>query len=134
MDYETIDAEVADLVYQLQTADQETIAAHQTRLRAMAGQIADELWRRRALQRVDKLPELIRPRPGTSPEYSRAVTLVGRAHGLEGPVEARIAELERTKQLVAELARQAPPGEYLTIMRMNGSLVRMIERLESSAG
>jgi hypothetical protein len=134
VNYEIIDAEVVHLIYELQTADDETIASHQARLRAMAEQIPDDLWRRRALQRVGTLPELIRPRLGTSPQYSQAVTLVGRAHGLEGPVDERIAEVKRTKRLVAELARQAPRHEYMTIMRMNSSLVRMIERLESRVG
>lgn len=131
MDYETIRAEVVELSYRLWDADDETIAEHQARLQALAEQIPDELWRRRALQRVRKLPQLVRPRLGSSPQYSQAVTLVGRAHGLEGPVEARIAELDRTMTQVAELARQAPRSEYMAILRMNSSLKRLIAHLAS---
>lgn len=134
MDYDTIDAEVRQLIYELLDADDEVIASHQARLRVMAEQIPDDLWRRRALQRVGTLPALIRPNLGTSPQYSEAVTIVGRAHGLQGPADERLAELRRTKSRVAELARQAPRDEYMTIMRMNSSLKRLIQRLESSDG
>jgi len=133
MDYETVNEQILNLAWDLRTADDATVADHQARLRLMAEQITDDLWRRRALQRVNKLPELIRgPQPGKSPEYSQAVSLVGRAHGLEGPTDERIAELKRTKRMVADLARQAPRNEYMTIMRMNSSLVRLIEWLESA--
>lgn len=134
MDYDAIHDEIIELRYRLWDADEETIAAHQTRLRAMAEQIPDDLWRRRALQRIGTLPELIRPNLGTSPQYSEAVTIVSRAHGFEGPVEERLAELKRTKTRVAELARQAPRDEYMTIMRMNSSLKRLIQRIEASDG
>ncbi len=128
MDYETIDAELQELTFTLRGADEAVVKANMTRLRGMAEQISDDQWRRRALQRIEKLPALIAgPQPGKSPQYSEAVILVARVHGDERPLPERIAEAERTKAKVAELARQAHSDERMTILRMNSSIARLIE-------
>jgi hypothetical protein len=132
VDYDTISAEVRRLSYDLLGAAQTAVAAEQARLRRLAAEIKDDVSRRSALARIDALPGLVAgPRLGTSPQYEQAVALVGRAHGLTGPVTDRIAEARRIREAIGELARQAPTDESTTILRMNSTVARMIEDLEA---
>jgi hypothetical protein len=134
VDFEAFDAQLLELADSLQGADEATVAAEVVRLKALAGQIADERSRRLALIRADKLPELITgPKPGTSPQYQRASTLVGQVLADKGSRLDRIAHAERAKAEIAALSRQAPRRESMTILRMNSSLVRLIERLRNSS-
>lgn len=132
MDYEAFDAQLLELADSLRGADESTVAAEIVRLKALAGQIADERSRRLALIRAEKLPEFISgPKPGTSPEYLRASTLLGQALADKGSPLERIAHAERAKTEIAALSRQAPRRESMTILRMNSTLVRLIERLRN---
>ncbi|MFD3403488.1 hypothetical protein ACFWUU_22580 [Kribbella sp. NPDC058693] len=134
MDYEAFDAQLLELADSLRGADEPTVAAEIVRLKALAGQIADERSRRLALIRAEKLPEFISgPKPGTSPQYLRASTLLGQALADKGSPLERIAHAERVKTEIAALSRQAPRRESMTILRMNSSLVRLIERLRDGS-
>lgn len=64
-----------------------------------------------------------------SSQYRQAVALVSRVHGWQGQDAERMAEAERVSWIIADLARQAPVEEALTIKRMNSSLARLIEAL-----
>lgn len=130
MDFEAFDAQVLELADSLQGADEATVAAEVVRLKALAGQIADERSRRLALIRAEKLPELISgPKPGTSPQYWQAARLVTQVVNDKRSAADRIAHAERAKSDIAALSRQAPVRESMTILRMNSTLVRLIERL-----
>jgi hypothetical protein len=130
VDYDAFDAELLELADSLQGADESTVAAEVARMKALAEQITDERSRGHALIRAAKLPELITgPRPGTSPQYQRASALVAQVLIDESSPAERIAHAERAKTEIAELSRQAPRRESMTILRMNSSLVRFIERL-----
>lgn len=132
MDYETVSAEVRRLSYDLRGAGEATVAAEQSRLRGLADQIEDEVSRRSAHARVEALPRLLGgPKLGTSPEYAEAVTLVGRAHGLTGPATQRLSEARQIRARIRELAGQAPANESAVILRMNSSVARMIDDLET---
>jgi hypothetical protein len=72
------------------------------------------------------------PKPGTSPEYWRAASLVTEVVNGKGSPAERIAHAERAKAEIAALSRQAPRRESMTILRMNSGLVRLIERLRSA--
>ncbi|MFC6162825.1 hypothetical protein [Kribbella jiaozuonensis] len=134
MDYEAFDAQLLELADSLRGADEPTVAAEIVRLKALAGQIADERSRRLALIRAEKLPEFISgPKPGTSPQYERASTLLGQALADKRSPLERIAHAERVKTEIAALSRQAPRRESMTILRMNSSLVRLIERLRDGS-
>lgn len=133
MDYEEVSAEVRRLSHELRDATPDQITAAQDRLRGMAATIGDDVSRRSALARVSALPRLIGgPRPGTSPQYDEATSLAGRAHGLVGTPAERIAEAARLRDRITELAAQAPVGESGAILRMNGSITRLIADLEAS--
>jgi|SRR6266508_1520717 hypothetical protein len=130
MDYDTIEDEIQDLIWDLQDADQATIAGHVGRLRAKAVHITDDRWRQNALERIDALPRLVAGPPlGRSPQYSQAVRLAAQVHGATGSIEERIAAAERTATEIAELARRAPADEYMVIKRMNSSIARIIDAL-----
>ncbi len=133
MDYEEVSAEVRRLSHALRDATPAEIEAEQARLRAAAETIGDDVSRRSALARVSALPRLIGgPRPGSSPQYDEATSLAGRAHGLVGTPEERIAEAARLRERITELAAQAPVQESGAILRMNGSISRLIADLEAS--
>jgi hypothetical protein len=135
MDYDAVDAEVQELSYTLRDADAATVTAEVDRLRGLAGQIADETARRRALARIERLPQLIAGPPvGTSPQYERATQLVGAAHSAQGTPDDRIAFAERATAELTRLAGEAPPNEAGTILRMNSSLARLIEDLRAGNG
>jgi hypothetical protein len=128
MNYEAIDVQLQELAFTLRGAARTTVDAEMARLRRIAMQITDDLWRTRALQRVEELPDLVRGPPlGNSAQYSQAVSLVGRVHGFKGSSDERIAEADRVSRVVAGLADQAPPDERVPIRRMNSSLLRLIE-------
>ncbi|SRR6266542_96791 len=130
MDYETIEDEIQDLIWDLHDADQATIGGHMDRLRAKAEQITDDRWRENAISRIADLPRLIAGPPlGRSPEYSQAVRLAAQAHGATGSAEERIAICDRIMTQIAELASRAPAEEYMVIKRMNSSIVRTISAL-----
>ncbi|HZX05042.1 hypothetical protein [Kribbella sp.] len=132
VDYDTVDAQVLALADSLSEADDATVAAEVARLKALAEQIPDEDDRRLAVIRVQKLPELIRgPQPGTSSQYWRAASLVTQAVNDNGSTADRIAHAERAKSEIAALSEQAPVRESMTILRMNSTLVRLIERLRN---
>lgn len=127
--YDDVDAQVLDLADELQDADEATVAAEVARLTALAEQIEDESSRRRAVIRAEKLPELIRgPQPGTSSEYWRAAALVTQVVNDEGTSTEQITHAERAITEIGALARQAPRHEFRTILRMNSTLKRLIER------
>jgi hypothetical protein len=130
MDFNTIEDQIQRLIWDLDDADEATIAMHMDRLREQAAQIEDDRWRQSALERIDDLPGLIEGPPlGQSPQYSQAVRLAAKVHGATGSVEDRLAEAERTATQIAELASQAPADEYMVIKRMNGSIKRTIGAL-----
>jgi hypothetical protein len=127
MDYDTIEDEIQDLIWDLHDADQDAIATHMDRLRVRAEQITDDRWRERALSRIASLPRLIGPAPlGQSPEYSEAVRLAALAHGSTGSAEQRIAFCDGIMTQIAELADRAPGAESIVIRRMNSSIARII--------
>jgi hypothetical protein len=132
VDFDTFDAQLLELAASLRGADEATVAAEIVRLKALAGQIADERSRQLALIRAEKLPEFISgPKPGTSPQYWRAASLVTQVVNDKGSAADRIAHAERAKSEIAALSEQAPVRESMTILRMNSTLVRLIERVRS---
>lgn len=132
MDFEAFDAQLLELADSLQGADEATVAAEVVRMKALAEQIADDRSRRLALIRAAKLPEFVNgAQPGTSPQFERASTLVAQVLGGKGSPADRIAHAERVKSEIAALSQQAPPRESMTILRMNSTLVRLIERLRN---
>jgi len=127
--YDDVDAQVMDLADELQDADEATVAAEVARLTALAEQIEDESARRRAVIRAEKLPELIRgPQMPGSPEYRQASTLLAQVLNDQGPAADQIAHAERVQAEIGTLAQAAPPRESRTILRMNSTLQRLIER------
>lgn len=130
MDYDAVNAQVKSAAESLRGADERTVAAEVERLEALAEQIADEDSRTMALIRVRKLPELISgPKAPTSPEFQRASTLLAQVLVDKGTPAERIAHAERVKSQIGELSRQAPVRESMTILRLNSTLARLIERL-----
>jgi hypothetical protein len=67
--------------------------------------------------------------PGASPQYWQAARLVTQVVNDKGSAADRIAHAERAKSEIAALSKQAPVRESLTILRMNSTLVRLVERL-----
>jgi hypothetical protein len=131
VDYDTVDAQVRELSDSLQGADHATVAAEVSRLRGLAAQIPDKLWRARAMARADRLPELISGAPaGGSEQFKRATQLVGEVMGAQGSPDKRIAAAEVAIREIATLADQAPAEESGTILRMNSSLARLVEELQ----
>ncbi|TDW15721.1 hypothetical protein EV650_7213 [Kribbella kalugense] len=132
MDFEAFDAQLLELADSLLGADEATVTAEVARLKALAEQITDERSRRLALIRAEKLPQLIEgPKPGTSPQFQRASALVAQVLGDKSSPAERIAHAGRAKAEIAALSKQAPPRESMTILRMNSTLVRLIERLRN---
>lgn len=131
VDYDAVSAEVKSLAHTLRDADEATVAAEMERLENLAEQIVDEDARMTALIRVRKLPELINgPKAPTSPEFKRASALLAQVLVDKGTPAERIAHAERVKREIGELSRQAPVRESMTILRLNSTLVRLIERLQ----
>lgn len=132
--YDVIDAEVRRLTTALRDAPADAVAAEQDRLRRSAVEIGTELWRSRALRRIDELARLVaRPGIGSSPEYRQANALAGRVLArTDGDPGSRIAEAERTIAAIDELARHAPVEEAMVIRRLNGPLVRLVERIRTT--
>jgi hypothetical protein len=129
-DYEQLDAQLRELLFSLPGSDAVTIAAESARLRAQAEQIDDEVWRERAISRADRLPQLVAaPQGGSSPEFREAERLIAQGLSAQGSAQERIAEAERLSRQIGELARRAPARESTAILRMNGSLHRLISRL-----
>jgi hypothetical protein len=129
VDYDAFDAQLLELADSLQGADEATVAAEVARMKALAEQISDERSRGHALIRAGKLPELINgPKPGTSPQYWRATTLMAQVINDEGSSSDQIEHAERVITEIGALARQAPPREFRTILRMNSTLKRLIDR------
>ncbi|MEV4260475.1 hypothetical protein [Kribbella sp. NPDC049584] len=129
MDYDAFDAQLLELADSLRGADEATIAAETARMKALAEQIPDERSRGHALIRAKKLPDLITgPKPGTSPEYWRASTLMAQVINNESSPSEQIEHAERAIREIGALARQAPPRESRTILRMNSTLKRLIDR------
>jgi hypothetical protein len=132
VDFDAFDAQLLALADSLQGADEATVAAEVVRMKAVAEQIEDDRSRRLALIRAEKLPEFVGgAQPGTSPQFERASTLVAQVLADEGTPAERIAHAERAKAEIATLSEQAPPRESMTILRMNSTVVRLIERLRS---
>jgi hypothetical protein len=131
VDYDTVDAQVRELSDSLQGADRATVAAEVSRLRGLAARIPDQLWRARAMARVDRLPELISgAAAGGSEQFERATQLVGDVMGAQGSPDERIAAAELAIREIATLADHAPAEESGTILRMNSSLARLVEELQ----
>jgi hypothetical protein len=132
VEFEDFDAQLLELAESLQGADEATVAAGIVRMKALAEQIPDERSRRLALIRAEKLSEFVNgAQPGTSPQFERASTLVAQVLAGVGSPAERIANAERAKAEIAALSEQAPARESMTILRMNSTLVRLIERLRS---
>lgn len=130
--FERVDAEVRDLALRLNGADPAVVAAESTRLRGLAEQIDDDLWRGRAISRAERLPALAGgPHGGSSPEFRSAEALVARGMSLPAAAADRLAELRSLSEQVAVLARQAPAQESGAILRMNNTLLRLISQLEA---
>ena len=128
VDYDAADAQVLALADSLSDADDAEVAAEVARLKVLAEQIPDEADRRLAVIRVEKLPELIRgPQPGTSPQFQRAASLVAQVVNDERSAAEQIEHAERVIPEIGTLAREAPPREFRTILRMNSTLKRLIE-------
>ncbi|WP_427889259.1 hypothetical protein ACQHIV_38480 [Kribbella sp. GL6] len=129
VDFETFDAQLLELADSLQGADETTVAAEAVRMKALAEQIEDEQSRRLALIRAEKLPEFVRgPQPGTSPQYWRAASLVTQVINDKGTPAEQIDHAQRAVAEIGTLARAAPEREFRTILRMNSTLKRLIER------
>jgi hypothetical protein len=129
--YEAIDAEVRRLTTALRDAPESAVAAEQDRLRQRAAEITTDLWRSRALRRIDELARLVaKPGIGSSPEYRQANALAGRvlAQTHDDPA-GRIAEAEQAIAEIDELARHAPGEESMVIRRLNSPLLRLVEQL-----
>lgn len=132
MDFDDFDAQLLELADSLEGADEATIAGEIVRLKALAAQIPDERSRRLALIRAEKLPEFVNgAQPGRSPQFERASTLVAQVLVDKGSPAERIAHAERAKAEIAALSEQAPARESMTILRMNSTLVRLIERVRN---
>jgi hypothetical protein len=132
VDFDTFDAQLLELADSLRGADEATMAAEIVRMKALAEQIEDERDRRLAMIRVDKLPELANgAQPGTSPQYWAAARLLAQAISDKGSPAERIAHAERAKTEIAALSKQAPVRESMTILKMNSTLARWIERLRN---
>lgn len=132
MDFDTFDDRLLELADSLRGADEATVAAEAERMKELAEQIPDEQDRQLALIRVGKLDELIHgPKAPASPEYARASSLLAQVLRKQGTVAERIAHAERVKTEIAELSKQAPPRESMTILRLNSTIVRWIERLQN---
>jgi hypothetical protein len=130
VDYDQVEAELRRLADDLYGAGPATVAAETARLRGLAEQIPDDLWRRRAIVRAEQLPALVAgPVGGSSEQFRQAERLVGEAIGGQGPAGRRIADVERIIQQIGELAAQAPAAESTAILRMNSPLARLIEHL-----
>ncbi|MEU8221855.1 hypothetical protein [Kribbella sp. NPDC048915] len=127
--YDEVKEQVRRLAESLQGADEATITAEVERLEGLAEQIPDERSRALALIRVRKLPDLVRgPQPGNSPQYRRAANLVTQVVNDQGTPAEQVEHAERAITEIGELARQAPQRERGTILRMNSTLKRLIER------
>lgn len=129
--YDAIDAEVRALTVSLRDAPGDALATAQDQLRAIAAEIADELWRTRALRRIDELAQLVAgPRTGTSTQYREANAIAGRvlARQQDPPAE-RILEAERAIATIGQLADQAPAEESMAIRGLNATLTRLVDGL-----
>jgi hypothetical protein len=134
VNFDAVEAQVRELSVSLRGADEATVAAEVARLKELASRITDEQSRSLALIRAEKLPEFISgPKPGTSPQYWRAAELVTEVVNSKGSPADRIAAAEQAKSEIAALSKQAPQRESMTILRMNSTLVRLIERLHNDA-
>ena len=132
--YDDVDKQVLALADSLQGADVATVAAEVARLKALAEQIGNERDRRLATIRAEKLPELINGAPSpSSPEFSRASMLLAQVLADKGSAAEQIAHAERVTTEIGELARQAPPREFRTILRLNSTLKRLIDRRRREA-
>ena len=129
-EYERVDPEVRRAALRLRDADAETIAAETVRLRQLTERIDDEIWRRRAISRVERLAELAAgPAGGQSAEFRSASLLVSRAIAANAPAADRIAEIERIRPHIGELAGRAPENERLAILHLNSALSRVLDEL-----
>jgi hypothetical protein len=135
VDFETVEAELQRQINGLRGADTATIQAESARLRRLAEQIDDQLWRRRAIQRAEQLPSLVAgPTGGSSEQYREAEQLLGRGLSTREGVSTqdRIAELESITAQIARLSAQAPYTEAGAILRMNSALARLIADLRQT--
>jgi hypothetical protein len=134
VEYDLIEAELQRLADTLYGAEPAAIQAESDRLRQLAEQIDDELWRRRAVVRATQLPSLVAgPAGGSSDQFRYAEQLAGQALNVQGTAEERIAEVERIMQQIGELSEQAPRQESTAILRLNTPLARLVEHLRQGA-
>ena len=133
LSYADVEAELQRWLDRLYGADAEAIAAAQDRLRALAEQIEDETERQRAHRRIEALPKLLAgPRALASPEFVAAHRLFAAAIQLEGPVQARIVEVEQAVRAIGELAGQVQGSESMAILALNSPLARLLEQLRQA--
>lgn len=131
--YELVEAELQRLLDRLYGADPATVEAERRRLREMAEQVEDELWRRRAIARAEQLPKLLAgPPSGTSDAYAEAQRLYAEAIGSTAPAEDRIPALERIMGQIAELSERAPAAESGAVLHLNSSLRRLLTSLRQA--
>ena len=125
--YEAVEAELQRQLDLLYGADSVTVDAERSRLRAMAEQVENAEWRRRAIARAEHLPRLLAgPPPGTSAPYLEAQRLYAEAVMSTASPSDRIPALQRTVERIGGLAAQAPPAEAGAVLMLNSTLVELI--------
>ncbi|WP_433162385.1 hypothetical protein [Kribbella sp. CA-247076] len=128
--YEQIEAELQRLLDRLYGADPATVERERHRLRALAGQVQDEKWRRRAIRRADQLPSLLSgPPPATSSAYAEAQRLYAEAVNSTAAPDDRADELVQVMARITDLAARAPVPEAGAIRQLNSSLFRLLTSL-----
>ena len=133
--FEAVEAELQRQLDRLYGADPAAVAAATDRLRELAAQVGDELWRQRAMQRAEQLPHLLAGPPETTGRaYHEAQRLYAEAVNSTAPAEERIAELERIMRRIAELSEKAPTAEAGAVLHLNSSLRRLHTSLRQTDG
>lgn len=133
--YLQVSDEILEIVWGGGAADPETVVAEMARLRGLALQIEDPVWRQRALRQVELLPAKIAgPAADGSPRFREAEALVARAYGLTGPLPERLAELDRIAGLVDRAATAAPSADATAIRLMATTLGNLAQFWQVEAG
>lgn len=133
--YLQVSDEILSVVWGGQAVDPAMIVAEMARLRALALQIEDPVWRGRALRQVELLPSKVNgPSVDGSRQFREAEALVARAYELAGPLPERLAELDRIAELVARAATAAPPADATAIRLMATTLSNLAQFWQVQAG
>jgi ABC-type branched-subunit amino acid transport system substrate-binding protein len=128
--YEAVEAELQRQLDRLYGADATTVDAARRQLLSLAGQVDDELWRRRAIRRAEQLPKLLSgPSPATSTQYAEAQQLYAGMLASTAWGADRVAELQRAVGRLAELTETAPAMDGAAVKELSSSLVRLSQTL-----